>query len=89
MGLVSTSSTLGAVTTVTGGSDGPNDYVEPMRDRLQMESNNLMLVGHLPYLSPLVAMLLGVRKGCVMWNSAWAAWCDSIAAKGKLGLVWH
>ena len=40
----------------------PNDYVEPMRDRLQTESNNLMLVGHLPYLSRLVAMLLGVRK---------------------------
>ena len=41
---------------------GPNDYIEPMRDRLQTESNNLMLVGHLPYLSRLVAMLLGVRK---------------------------
>ncbi len=41
---------------------GPNDYVEPMRDRLQTESNNVMLVGHLPYLSRLVAMLLGVRK---------------------------
>jgi phosphohistidine phosphatase len=33
-----------------------------MRDRLQREANNLMLVGHLPYLSRLVAMLLGVRK---------------------------
>jgi phosphohistidine phosphatase len=41
---------------------GPNDYVEPMRDRLQTESNNLMLVGHMPYLGRLVAMLLGVRK---------------------------
>jgi len=44
------------------GGLGPNDYVEPMRDRLQTESNNLMLVGHLPYLSRLVAMLLGVHK---------------------------
>ncbi len=41
---------------------GPNDYVEAMRERLQTESSNLMLVGHLPYLSRLVAMLLGVRK---------------------------
>ena len=41
---------------------GPNDYVEPMRDRLQTEANNLMLVGHLPYLSRLPAMLLSVRK---------------------------
>jgi phosphohistidine phosphatase len=41
---------------------GPNDYVEPMRDRLQTESDNLILVGHLPYLSRLVAMLLGVCK---------------------------
>jgi phosphohistidine phosphatase len=29
----------------------PNDDVEPMRARLEKESNNLMLVGHLPYLS--------------------------------------
>jgi phosphohistidine phosphatase len=41
---------------------GPNDYVEPMRERLQTESNSLMLVGHLPYLSRLLALLLGVRK---------------------------
>ncbi len=41
---------------------GPNDYVEPMCERLQTGSNNLMLVGHLPYLSRLLAMLLGVRK---------------------------
>lgn len=45
---------------------GPNDSVEPMRDRLQMESNNLMLVGHLPYLSRLVAILLGVRMDRVV-----------------------
>lgn len=41
---------------------GPNDHVEPMRDRLQTEANNLMLLGHLPYLSRLLAMLLSVRK---------------------------
>jgi len=41
---------------------GPNDQVEPMRKRLQTEANNLMLVGHLPYLARLAAMLLGVRK---------------------------
>ena len=45
---------------------GPNDYVEPMQNRLRTESDNLMLVGHLPYLSRLVAMLLGVRKDRVV-----------------------
>lgn len=38
----------------------PNDDVEPMRARLTKESKNLMLVGHLPYLSRLVARLLGL-----------------------------
>jgi phosphohistidine phosphatase len=41
---------------------GPNDQVEPMRERLQAEVDNLMLVGHLPYLARLAAMLLGMRK---------------------------
>lgn len=40
----------------------PNDDVEPMRSRLQTESDNLMLVGHLPYLSRLVSRLLGLEK---------------------------
>lgn len=39
----------------------PNDDVEPMRTRLQKESKNLMLVGHLPCLSRLVARLLGLE----------------------------
>jgi phosphohistidine phosphatase SixA len=43
-----------------------NDDVEPMRDRLQTESENLMLVGHLPYLSRLVATLLGINKDRVV-----------------------
>ncbi len=38
----------------------PNDDVEPMRVRLAKESKNLMLVGHMPYLSRLVARLLGL-----------------------------
>lgn len=38
----------------------PNDDVGPMQARLQQESKNLMLVGHLPYLSRLVARLLGL-----------------------------
>ncbi len=38
----------------------PNDDVEPMCARLAKESGNLMLVGHLPYLSRLVARLLGL-----------------------------
>ena len=37
----------------------PNDDIEPMRVRLQTESKNVMLVGHLPYLSRLAARLLG------------------------------
>jgi phosphohistidine phosphatase len=38
----------------------PNDDIEPMRARLEKESENLMLVGHLPYLSRLAARLLGL-----------------------------
>jgi phosphohistidine phosphatase len=38
----------------------PNDDVEPIFDRLQQGSKNLMLVGHLPYLSHLVSRLLGL-----------------------------
>lgn len=38
----------------------PNDDVEPLRARLETESQNLMLVGHLPYLSRLVARLVGL-----------------------------
>jgi phosphohistidine phosphatase len=38
----------------------PNDDIEPMRVRLEKESQNLMLVGHLPYLSRLAARLLGL-----------------------------
>ena len=41
---------------------GPNDDMQPMRERLQMEANSLMLVGHLPSLSRLVAALLGVER---------------------------
>lgn len=40
---------------------GPNDDIQPVRERLQTEANNLMLVGHLPYLSRLVATLLGLE----------------------------
>ncbi len=38
----------------------PNDDVEPMRTRLEKETKSLLLVGHLPYLSRLVARLLGL-----------------------------
>ncbi len=34
----------------------PNDDVEPMRARLEKESKNVMLVGHLPYLSRLLGL---------------------------------
>ena len=44
----------------------PNDDVEPMRERLQTESKSLMLVGHLPYLSRLVASLLAMEKDRVV-----------------------
>lgn len=39
----------------------PNDDVEPMLTRLEKESKNVLLVGHLPYLSRLVARLLGLQ----------------------------
>jgi phosphohistidine phosphatase len=41
----------------------PNDNIEPGRQRLQNEPCNLMIVGHLPYLSRLLsALLLGVQQ---------------------------
>jgi phosphohistidine phosphatase len=40
----------------------PNDEVGPMRERLQDESESLMMIGHLPYLSRLVSVLLGVQQ---------------------------
>jgi phosphohistidine phosphatase len=40
----------------------PNDDVEPTRVRLTRESKNIMLVGHLPYLSRLVSRLLGLER---------------------------
>lgn len=40
----------------------PNDDITPMRLRLQEEENNLMLVGHLPYLSRLLSSLLLVDE---------------------------
>jgi phosphohistidine phosphatase len=44
----------------------PNDDVEPMGERLRTESKTLMLIGHLPYLSRLVARLLGMEKDRVL-----------------------
>jgi len=41
---------------------GPNDDVEPTRVRLTRETKNIMLVGHLPYLSRLVSRLLGLER---------------------------
>ena len=38
----------------------PNDDVEPICHELESESKNLMLAGHLPFLSLLVSRLLGV-----------------------------
>ncbi len=40
----------------------PNDEVGPMRERLQNESRSLMIVGHLPYLSRLLSMLLAAQE---------------------------
>ena len=40
----------------------PHDDVEPVCIRLQQESMNLMLVGHLPHLSHLTSRLLGLER---------------------------
>jgi phosphohistidine phosphatase len=40
----------------------PNDDVGPLRGRLQDESGSLMIVGHLPYLSRFLSVLLGVQQ---------------------------
>lgn len=39
----------------------PNDDVGPMCERLENESGSLVIVGHLPYLSRLLSVLLGVH----------------------------
>jgi phosphohistidine phosphatase len=46
----------------------PNDEVVPMRERLQDESESLMMIGHLPYLSRLVSVLLGVQQDRTLVN---------------------
>ena len=40
----------------------PHDDLESVRIRLQQESKNLMLVGHLPHLGHLTSRLLGLEK---------------------------
>jgi len=44
----------------------PNDDVEPTRARLNAETKNIMLVGHLPHLSRLVSRLLGLERDQVL-----------------------
>lgn len=39
---------------------GPNDDPAPLKARLEGETENLMLVGHLPHLGKLVSLLLGL-----------------------------
>lgn len=39
----------------------PNDDVEPVRARLETETKNIMLVGHLPFLGRLASRLLGLE----------------------------
>lgn len=39
----------------------PNDDVGPMHQRLRNEVSDLMIVGHLPYLSRLLSVLLGAQ----------------------------
>jgi phosphohistidine phosphatase len=46
----------------------PNDEVEPMCIRLRQESENVMLVGHLPHLSRLVSRLLGCNPTVVRFQ---------------------
>ncbi len=41
---------------------GPNDDVGPMRTLISETDENLMIVGHLPYLSRLASSLLGVDQ---------------------------
>ena len=67
----------------------PNDDVSPMRIRLHSEEKNIMLVGHLPYLSRLLSSLLLVdenrplvdfRMGCVI--------CLERVENGTWKLLW-
>lgn len=45
---------------------GPNDAIRPIRDRLQVEPKDIMLVGHLPYLSRLLSALLTGDEECAL-----------------------
>jgi phosphohistidine phosphatase len=69
----------------------PNDDVEPMRARLQKESKNIMLVGHLPYLSRLAARLLGLgadRTVVEFQMGRWCEWSGMTPAAGLWGGWW-
>ncbi len=45
-----------------GPGSAPNDDVEPTCARLNDETTNVMLVGHLPHLSRLTSRLLGLER---------------------------
>ena len=66
----------------------PNDDVTPIREELQREGRNIMLVGHLPFLGQLVGLLLAEDKernvvsldaGALIWlcrtEDGWATVC--------------
>jgi phosphohistidine phosphatase len=67
----------------------PNDDVSPMRLRLQSEEKNVMLVGHLPYLSRLLSSLLLVDEDRpVVEFYMGGVICLERGEKGAYRLVW-
>ena len=66
----------------------PNDDVQSMRERLQTEVNDQMLVGHLP-LSCLVATLLGIERNRTVVEFRMGGSSDSARNEsGQWTLLW-
>ena len=66
----------------------PNDDVQPIAETLQQETGNIMLVGHLPFLSRLAGYLLTGDTKCpiVQFNNAGVVCLES--HEGIWTVVW-
>ena len=68
----------------------PNDDVRPMKTLLEDAQENVMIVGHLPYLSRLVSCLLdaGREQKTVAFGACCVVRMDYNEASGEWGIRW-
>ena len=68
----------------------PNDDVRPMKSLLEDARENVMIVGHLPYLGRLVGCLLGVDwdKRTVDFKAGCIVRMDRDESSGEWGIRW-